>query len=185
MLYPDDFVSPQRYREPSGVEHVYEEARIGEAWQQGPVILAWPGVRDSGGWDGYNLIIHELAHKLDMLNGDANGMPPLHRDMRGQEWSTTLQMAFDAMNATLDVDPDAQTTIAPYAAEHPAEFFAVTSEYFFTAPDLLQEAFPGVYGQLALFYRQDPLSRLRQLQSHHPAYQDVVDPTAPDSGRGQ
>lgn len=171
VLYPDDFISPQKHRDASGVEHIYAEARSGEAWHQGPVILAWPGVQESGGWEGYNLVIHELVHKLDMLNGDANGLPPLHRDMRLQDWAMILQAAYDAMNATLDADPNTETSIDPYAAEHPAEFFAVTSEYFFTAPDVLHEAFPEVYRQLALFYRQDPLARLRHLQSHHPAYQ--------------
>ena len=172
VLYPDDFVSPQKHRDASGVEHIYEEARSGEAWHRGPVILAWPGVQDSGGWDAYNLVIHELAHKLDMLNGDANGLPPLHGDMRQADWASTLQSAYDAMNVTLDANPHAHTPIDPYAAENPAEFFAVTSEYFFTAPDLLHDAFPEVYRQLALFYRQDPLARLRHLQSRHPAYQD-------------
>lgn len=179
VLYPDDFLSPQRYRDAGGVEHIYEEARSGETWHRGPVILAWPGVQEGGDWSGYNLVIHELAHKLDMLNGDANGLPPLHRDMRLSDWSTALQAAYDAMNATLDRNPDAQTPIDPYAAENPAEFFAVTSEYFFTAPDLLHEAFPEVYRQLALFYRQDPLVRLRHLQDHHPAYRDPTLDGAP------
>ena len=67
--------------------------------------------------------------------------------------------------------PDAATAIDPYAAENPAEFFAVTSEYFFSAPDLLHQAYPGVYEQLKAFYRQDPLARLRQLQAEDPVYQ--------------
>jgi Mlc titration factor MtfA (ptsG expression regulator) len=67
------------------------------------------------------------------------------------------------MNRQLDANPDAQTAIDPYAAEHPAEFFAVTSEYFFSAPVLLVEAYPEVYAQLKAFYRQDPLSRLMAL----------------------
>ena len=160
ILYPDDFVSPQRYRDEAGIEHAWDDERSGEAWHRGPVILAWPGVAASGGLDGYNLPIHELAHKLDMLNGDANGLPPLHADMRISDWATAMQTAYDALNAELDRDPDAQTAIDPYAAEDPAEFFAVTSEYFFSAPDLLQQAFPAVYTQLARFYRQDPLTRL-------------------------
>lgn len=160
VLYPDDFLSPQRYRDEAGIEHAWEDERSGEAWQQGPVILAWPGVAASGGLDGYNLPIHELAHKLDMLNGDANGLPPLHPDMRIGDWAAALQAAYDRLNAELDRNPDAETAIAPYAAENPGEFFAVTSEYFFSAPDLLHAAFPAVYAQLALFYRQDPLSRL-------------------------
>lgn len=170
VLYPDDFVSPQRHRDASGVEHQWDAEHSGEAWLQGPVILAWPGVTSSGGWDAYNLVIHELAHKLDMLNGSANGLPPLHADMRIGDWASAMQHAYDRLNAQLDAHPHAHTAIDPYAAEDPAEFFAVTSEYFFSAPDLLHQAFAEVYQQLSLFYRQDPLQRLRQLQAAHPAY---------------
>jgi len=170
ILYPDDFQSPQRHRDGSGVEHVWNGEHSGEAWQQGPVIMAWPGVLAGGGWDAYNLVVHELAHKLDMLNGDANGLPPLHRGMVVGDWASAMQTAFDDLNRQLDADPDAETAIDPYAAENPAEFFAVTSEYFFSAPDLLMQAYPEVYRQLALFYRQSPLERLQRLQAEDPAY---------------
>jgi Mlc titration factor MtfA (ptsG expression regulator) len=170
VLYPDDFRSPQRYRDTSGVEHEWDGEHSGEAWLQGPVILAWPGVLSSGGWDAYNLVIHELAHKLDMLNGDANGLPPLHSDMKVTEWASVMQAAFDDLNHQLDAHPDAESVIDPYAAEDPAEFFAVTSEYFFSAPDLLHAAYPRVYQQLRAFYRQDTLARLHTLQKDDPAY---------------
>lgn len=173
LIYPDDFLSPQKHRDSSGVEHEWDAEHSGEAWQQGPVILAWPGVQESGDWSGYNLVIHELAHKLDMLNGDANGLPPLHRTMRISDWAEAMQSAFDALNSELYADPDAQTAIDPYAAENPAEFFAVSSEYFFSAPDLLQQTWPAVYRQLALFYRQDPLTRLERLRGSHPAYRET------------
>lgn len=172
ILYPDDFKSPQRHRDASGVEHEWDGEHSGEAWQQGPIILAWNGVLASGGWEAYNLVIHELAHKLDMLNGDANGLPPLHSGMPVDEWASAMQQAYDDLNRQLDANPDAETAIDPYAAENPAEFFAVTSEYFFSAPDLLQQAYPQVYRQLSLFYRQDPLTRLRQLQAEHPEYRE-------------
>lgn len=170
VLYPDDFISPQRHRDASGVEHEWNGEHSGEAWHQGPVILAWPGVLSSGNWDAYNLVIHELAHKLDMLNGDANGLPPLHSDMKVTEWARVMQAAFDDLNLQLDRDPDAETAIDPYAAEDPAEFFAVTCEYFFSAPDLLHAAYPEVYGQLRAFYRQDTLARLLALQQDNLAY---------------
>jgi len=112
-----------------------------------------------------------------MLNGSANGLPPLHRNMRLTDWSAAMQAAYDRLNALLDANPHAETAIDPYAAENPAEFFAVTSEYFFSAPDLLVEAFPAVYAQLQAFYRQDPLARLRALQASHPAYQENLPPT--------
>ncbi|MNO82913.1 Protein MtfA [compost metagenome] len=172
VLYPDDFVSPQKHRDPAGVVHEFDDERSGETSHQGPVVLAWPGVASGGGWDAYNLVIHELAHKLDMLNGGANGLPPLHRDMRVSDWASAMQGAYDDLNRQLDRDPQAHTAIDSYAAEDPAEFFAVTSEYFFSAPDLLDEAYPRVYAQLRLFYRQDPLERLRRLQREHPDYQE-------------
>ncbi|MCU1737024.1 MULTISPECIES: zinc-dependent peptidase [unclassified Pseudomonas] len=171
VLYPDDFLSPQRHRDASGVEHEWDAEHSGEAWQQGPIILAWPGVQASGGWEGYNLVIHELAHKLDMLSGSANGLPPLHGDMRVGDWAKVMQHAYDDLNRQLDRNPDADTAIDPYAAENPAEFFAVTSEYFFSAPDILATAYPQVYEQLRAFYRQDPLARLQHLQAHDPRYQ--------------
>lgn len=167
IIYPQDFVSPQKHRDPSGVEHHWQAEHSGEAWLQGPVILAWPGVQNSGHWNGYNLVIHELAHKLDMLNGDANGLPPLHRDMRSSDWANAMQQAYDLLNHQLDLGHE--PPIDPYAAESPAEFFAVTSEYFFSAPDLLHQHFASVYEQLRLFYRQDPLQRLKQLQKSHPS----------------
>jgi Mlc titration factor MtfA (ptsG expression regulator) len=171
ILYGDDFISPQRHRDASGIEHEWDGEHSGEAWSQGPVILAWPGVLASGGWEAYNLVIHELAHKLDMLNGEANGLPPLHPDMRVSDWASAMQSAYDDLNRQLDANPDAETAIDPYAAENPAEFFAVISEYFFSAPDLLVEAYPAVYGQLKAFYRQDPLARLTALQRDNPVYQ--------------
>lgn len=133
-------------------------------------MLAWPGVLAGGGWDASNLVIHELAHKLDMLNGAANGMPPLHPGMSVSDWSHAMQQAYDHLNHYLDHHNPDHAPIDPYAGENPAEFFAVISEYFFTAPDLLHHAYAQVYQQLCLFYRQDPLARLQKLQSEHPQY---------------
>lgn len=82
-----------------------------------------------------------------------------------------MQSAYDDLNRQLDHNPDAETAIDPYAAENPAEFFAVTSEYFFSAPDLLTESYPQVYEQLSHFYRQDPLARLKHLQASDLRYQ--------------
>jgi Mlc titration factor MtfA (ptsG expression regulator) len=172
VIYPDDFRSPQHHRDSGGIEHEWDGEHSGEAWQQGPVILALPGVLSSGGWEPYNLVIHELAHKLDMLNGDANGLPPLHGDMQVSRWASVMQHAYADMNLQLDRDPDHETVIDPYAAEDPAEFFAVTTEYFFCAPDLLMQAYPDVYEQLRAFYRQDPLSRLQTLQRDEPSYKN-------------
>ena len=174
LLYPDDFLSPQRNRDASGVVHEWQGTHSGEAWLQGPIILSYPGVRSSGGWQAYNLIIHELAHKLDMLNGSANGHPPLHDNMHIETWAEVMQTAFNHLNQLLDNHPHSPPPIDAYAAENPAEFFAVCSEYFFSGPDLLHSAYPKVYEQFSLFYRQDPLARLKSLHAADPHYHTQV-----------
>ncbi len=159
LLYPTDFQCPQKHRDSAGVEHCRDRRLSGETWLQGPVILAWPGVLASGQWNGYNLIIHELAHKLDLLNGSADGFPPLHDDMRPADWTRSFQGAYDQLNHQLQQHPHRPPPLDAYAAENPAEFFAVSCEYFFSAPRVLAGVFPAVYAQLRAFFRQDPLLR--------------------------
>jgi hypothetical protein len=134
----------------------------GEAMLRGPVILSWPDVAASADWEsaGMNLVIHEFAHKLDMRNGVANGCPPLPAEMPAQVWKKTMLGAYEHFQ--MRVDRGDRTAIDPYAAESPAEFFAVLSEAFFELPDVVQQEYPGVYEQLSLFYRQDPLARLEK-----------------------
>ena len=132
----------------------------GESWLGGPLILSWEDVSAAEAGLGYNVVIHEFAHKLDMLNGDANGFPPLHADMSRQAWSEAFGEAY-AIFAGVSMRMRRSKWI-PYAAENPAEFFAVMSEAFFEIPLSVKLHFPGVYEQLALFYRQDPAQRWRK-----------------------
>ncbi len=158
VVYPGSFVAREHEVDEAGVEHEWEEARAGESWFRGPVILSWEDILASGQGEGYNVIIHEMAHKLDMLHGEANGRPSLHRDMDPETWSRDFSAAFEDMNHRIDAGET--FLIDEYAAADPGEFFAVTSEYFFDAPDILDAAYPAVYRRLRDFYRQDPLARL-------------------------
>lgn len=155
VIYPGDFVIPRRTMDEDGVLHEYDEAALGEAWDGGPVVLAW--FDDPEEYEGANVVVHEFAHKLDMLSGEADGLPPLHAGMSVEAWDVALGDAYDDFCDR--VDAGEETQIDPYAAEHPAEFFAVVSEVFFVEPELLNSTYPRVYEQLALFYRQDPLAR--------------------------
>ena len=158
IVYAGGFVSRGTSVDEMGVEHEWEEERTGESWFQGPVVLSWEDVAASGRLEGYNVVIHEMAHKLDMLNGDANGFPPLHAEMDGANWYRVFSHAFDDL--VTRVDGGEETAIDDYAAEGPDEFFAVTSEYFFELPEVLEECYPEVYTELRAFYRQDPIKRI-------------------------
>ena len=158
VLYPDTFMPAREYVDDAGVVHSERHATIGEAWLQGPIVLAINEAIHGGAEDGVNVVLHECAHKLDMLNGDANGFPPLHRDMSRRAWTEAFAAAYAQLSAEVDAGRE-DTAIDPYAAESPGEFFAVATEYFFELPALLQETYPAVYAQLAQFYRQDPIAK--------------------------
>ncbi len=152
VVYPGDFVIPRRVTDENGIVHEYDDAVLGEAWDGGPVILSW--FDDQYEARGINVVIHEFAHKLDMLNGVADGCPPLHAGMSREAWKADFGSAFEDFQRRVDAGED--TLLDPYAAESPAEFFAVMSEAFFETPELLQSDYPAVYGQMSRFYRQDP-----------------------------
>ncbi|MBK6630847.1 MAG: zinc-dependent peptidase [Betaproteobacteria bacterium] len=156
IVYPGDFVIPRRLMSEDGVVHEFVDSVAGEAWEGGPVLISWFDQPEEA--DGMNVVIHEFAHKLDMLNGPPDGLPPLHEGMRRQDWIDAFEPAYEDFCAR--VDDGEVTAIDPYAAEHPAEFFAVTSEVFFETPELLRAEYPAVYTQMRLFYRQDPAAGL-------------------------
>ena len=159
IVYPGEFVPDWEWEDEAGVVHRNDGALAGEAMSGGPVVLSWPDVAASADWDsaGMNLVIHEFAHKIDMCNGDANGCPPLPATMPVNVWKKALADAYDDFSAR--VERDEPTEIDPYAAESPAEFFAVLSEVLFADPLLLRREYPEVYAQFAAFYRQDPAPR--------------------------
>jgi len=157
VVYPSGFVPEHVFVDEYGVEHRTRDALSGEAWQRGPVLLSWEDTEHAGDLDGYNLVIHEFAHKLDMQNGKANGFPPLHRGMDPAEWTREFSRGFDDFERRCRHGED--IGIDEYAAASPAEFFAVLSEVFFERPDLLQEYYPAIYRLLKQYYRQDPLPR--------------------------
>jgi Mlc titration factor MtfA (ptsG expression regulator) len=159
VLYPGQFASRQEWMDENGLVHSRREVRSGEAWQRGPIVLSWADVEASGSCEGYNAVIHELAHKLDYSSGSINGCPALHEGMRVRDWRAAFEPAYEDLCKR--VDRGEASALDTYATEAPEEFFAVMSEHFFETPGLLQREYPAVYEQLKQFYRQDPGERLR------------------------
>ena len=158
IVYPNEFVPRREYRDGSGVVHEMRYPLLGEAWQGGPVIFSAADVDSSLRLDGVNVVIHELAHKLDMQDGRADGLPRLHRGMRVKDWADAFKPAYEDLRRQVARGQD--TMIDAYAATSPAEFFAVLSEVFFESPAILAAIYPAVYAQMKTYYRQDPLRRL-------------------------
>jgi hypothetical protein len=156
VVHPDEVVARREVADDDGVVHEYDEVLAGEAMAGGPVMLSWRDVRSAGpgAARGYNVVIHEFAHVLDMADGAANGMPLLPADLPASEWSRTLEQEFEAFARR--VASGAETALDPYGAEAADEFFAVASECFFVNPKEMQREHPALYAMFVRFYRQDP-----------------------------
>ena len=152
VVYPEEFVVERQIEDDTGVIHAFTDVISGEAWEGGPLLVSWSDVQMAG--DGYNVVIHEFAHKLDLLNGEADGMPLLHSGLDSETWETTLLAAYDDFCDRDDAGED--TRIDPYASENPAEFFAVLSECFFEIPATVDREYPAVFNLLKRYYRQSP-----------------------------
>lgn len=177
VVYPSEYVAPRRVQDEAGLVHEFDETAAGEAWDGGPVVVSWDRGADRD--QAYNVVIHEFAHKLDLLGGEADGLPPLdrtlHPGLEAHRWRRVLDDAYQRFSAAVDlieaelppdVDPEsgaadpyyARLPLDSYAAQDEAEFFAVSSESFFVDPQRLADAFPEWFELLARFYLQDPLA---------------------------
>ena len=150
IVYPGQFRIPQSDVD-GDVVHESHAVASGQAWSRGPVILSWDDIRASldSPRPGYDVVAHEIAHKIDVLDGSMDGAPALVARER-QAWARDFQAAYDRLRA--DLDAGREPTIDPYAAQAPEEFFAVCSEYWFTAPELLRAKMPAVAERLLAFY---------------------------------
>jgi len=146
-------VYPRAFRDQEG------NGLAGQAMLGGPVALAWTSVTAgaSNPRDGHNVVFHEFAHMLDMLDDFTDGMPPLGDAELERRWREICGRDFERL---VDLtERGKRTLLGSYAATSPIEFFAVATEHFFEQPGLLREAHGDLYELLVAFYRQDPYSR--------------------------
>ncbi|WP_255470202.1 M90 family metallopeptidase [Pseudoxanthomonas sp. z9] len=155
IVYPEAFRVHRSHTDAAGVQHEWEDDLAGESWDAGPLILSWADVQaDLAEPDaGFCVAVHEMAHKLDALDGEMDGTPPLPGDWR-RRWAQDFQRAYDQL--CQEVDTGRETRIDAYATEGPDEFFAVATEYHFSAPRLLRQAMPDVAAHLRRFYGPPP-----------------------------
>jgi len=156
VLHRDEVVAERSVMDEDGIVHEYDEPLTGEAMGGGPVMLTWADVRDAGesaDW-GYNVVIHEFAHVIDMADGDADGVPPLPTAAARERWIGVIDSAWEAFCGLVDAGVD--TVVDPYGAEAVEEFFAVAVEAFFVAAGPFKREQPEMYALLREFFRQDP-----------------------------
>ena len=160
VVHPGQARARRQHEDETGVWHEYEEVLSGEALEGGPVMLSWRDVRGAGASAarGYNVVIHEFAHVLDMADGQIDGVPLLPPGLPRARWVETIEREYERF--TQAVETGVETALDPYGAQAPEELFAVASEAFFVSPGLLLGEHPLLYALLREFYRQDPASGL-------------------------
>lgn len=153
LIYPGEFkVRRSHHDDRTGVVSEHDDVLIGEAWEHGPLVLSLADVQLDleQPWDGYNVVVHEMAHKLDMLDGPPDGVPPLV-DISRRRWIEQFQRAYERLlNAPQD------SPIDHYASESPSEYFAVVSELHYSHPALLHEVEPQIAELLRAYYGDSP-----------------------------
>lgn len=168
ILVPKEFNYTRRDVDSAGIVTERDDELAGQVLELGPVVLSLRDVEASGWGDGFNVVIHEFAHKLDERDGELDGCPPLHRGVSATAWRAAFLAAWtDFSERAKKPAPwgkrkrgKGALPLDSYAAESPDEFFAVACEYFFERPFRLRDAYPDVYAVMQDFFRQDPAERL-------------------------
>lgn len=159
VVHPDEVVARREQVDEHGIVHQYDEVLTGEAMEGGPVMLSWRDVAEAGATaeQGYNVVIHEFIHVLDMVDGRADGIPPLPGPAALRHWQRVMEAAYDRFCRALEAGRE--PFLDPYGAEAIAEFFPVSAEAFFVAPLALRDEQPALYDLFRDYFRQDPAAR--------------------------
>ncbi|MBT8108497.1 MAG: zinc-dependent peptidase [Gammaproteobacteria bacterium] len=155
LIYPDTYETTE-VRYDGTVETHQRSRRAGESWHRGPIVLSWGdvvrGVTNPA--DGFNVVLHEFAHKLDEQHGGTDGLPDLHEAEHFDEWVEVLTREYEALRKR--VARRKNRVLDAYGLTSPPEFFAVATESFFEKSRMMQKRLPDLYEQLQRFYRVDP-----------------------------
>lgn len=167
LVYPSTVVSPERESVLGTSGRIVGEGTAihGQAHLRGPLILVWDAVRHGSrhATNGHNVVYHEFAHKLDMLDDEIDGTPPLRGSEQYDRWSQVCGEVYFELQRR--VKAGRKTFLDPYGATNEAEFFAVATEFFFEKPRQLSREHPDLYAVLSDYYRQDPLARLERARA--------------------
>ncbi len=163
LVHPTTMVMEGPHSQLEGLMSDEPVELLGEAFYRGPVLIAWDTAKAEARHPGRgeNVVFHEFAHALDMLDGTVNGTPPLPDQTALDRWVRVCTDVYEKV-----VVGAAGHSLRSYAGVNPAEFFAVATEVFFDAPHTLGEEHPDLYRVLADYYGQDPATRVPPTHRH-------------------
>jgi MtfA peptidase len=161
VVHPDEVLARRTVTDEDGIVHQYDEVLAGEAMEGGPVMLSWRDVDSAGATadEGYNVVIHEFIHKIDMRDGVPDGCPPLASRSARRAWLAVMRIEYEAFREKVIVAErfgGQPPWLDPYAAEGIDEFFAVACEAYFVNRRRFQAEFPALVPLFDSFFNGPP-----------------------------
>ncbi len=159
VVHADEVLAKRSTTDEDGVVHHWDEVITGEAMDGGPVMLSWRDVQDAGASAsaGYNVVVHEFIHKIDMRGGRPDGCPPMRSTAARKAWLEVMEREFQAFREEVIVAErfgGKPTWLDPYGAESIDEFFAVACEAHFVNPARFRAEFPDLARLFDSFFKR-------------------------------
>jgi len=153
VVHPDEVLARRTQTDDSGVVHRWDEVLAGEAMEGGPVMLNWHDVAQAGtsAEIGFNVVIHEFVHKIDLRDGAPDGCPPLRSRAARERWLQVLQREYQRFREQVIVAErfgGEEPWLDAYGATAVDEFFAVACEAYFVN----RQRFAGEFGELTQLF---------------------------------
>ena len=172
VVHPRAMLACRRITDAAGVVHCYTDVLAGEAMAGGPVTLSWEDVASAGtsADRGYNVVIHEFIHKIDMRSGTPNGCPTLRTRAARAHWQQVMQRNFDDFKERVtraERFGGKSPWLDAYGATAPAEFFAVASEAYFVNRQRFEREFGELAALFDAFFRYDQAQTVGQPRLQH------------------
>lgn len=147
VVHADEVVARRSTVDDTGVVHDWNEVLAGEAMERGPVMLNWHDVAHAGATadTGFNVVIHEFVHKIDLRDGAPDGCPPLPSREARRQWLAVLEAQYAQFREQV-IKAERFGEPAPWLDDYGAtaidEFFAVACEAYFVNRERFTREFP-------------------------------------------
>ncbi len=128
---------------------------VGYSYMNGQMILSkhslWHGFKNHT--DNQNTAIHEFVHLLDKSDGDIDGVLGTARQ------NEQVLPWINLMDAKIHEVREENSDVRDYGGTNLAELLAVTAEYFFERPKLMEKKHPVLYEYMEMIFGQEMRDR--------------------------
>jgi Mlc titration factor MtfA (ptsG expression regulator) len=158
VVHPDEVVAKRTEMDETGVVHDWDEVLAGETMEGGPVMVNWHDVAQAGATadTGFNVVVHEFVHKIDLRDGAPDGCPPMPSRAARERWLGVLRPQYERFVEQVTIAErfgGEPPWLDDYGATAIDEFFAVACEAYFVNRARFAREFPELTELFDGFFR--------------------------------